>query len=485
MSESNKKNDGGDKNNRSDGSSSNAQAIREVELSGKDAHKKLAELLGNTGLSSSELLGRLSGGGHEKSGANGETQKEHKFWSTQPVPQLDEADEAEADEVFASLHNGDPSHLDSTEPPPGAGGRPIETKTVADVRAEPYPLIDSFEWTDIRVTDDTELEEVYRLLNENYVEDGESMFRFDYSRAFLRWALLPPGWHTDWHVGVRVKSSRKLVAFISAIPATLRVHRATTLPAVEINFLCVHKKLRSKRLAPVLIREITRRVNLRNIWQAAYTAGALLPKPVSSSRYYHRSLNPKKLIDVGFSRLQPRMTMARTIKLYALRDATSVPGIRPLRSDDVPEAAALFNKYCEQFSLHVSMTTDEFEHWFLPREGVIYTYVVEKDDGTLTDLVSFYSLPSSIIQHPIHSVLNAAYAFCTGAMTTSITDLMGDALVLAKQNGFDVFNALDLAHNAQFFKDLKFHIGDGELNYYLYNWKCRPVAKETNALVLL
>ena len=32
---------------------------------------------------------------------------------------------------------------------------------------------------------------------------------------------------------------------------------------VEINFLCVHKKLRSKRLAPVLIREITRRVNLK------------------------------------------------------------------------------------------------------------------------------------------------------------------------------------------------------------------------------
>ena len=36
---------------------------------------------------------------------------------------------------------------------------------------------------------------------------------------------------------------------------------------VEINFLCVHKKLRAKRLAPVLIREITRRVNLTGIFQ--------------------------------------------------------------------------------------------------------------------------------------------------------------------------------------------------------------------------
>jgi len=38
----------------------------------------------------------------------------------------------------------------------------------------------------------------------------------------------------------------------------------------EINFLCVLKKLRSHRLAPVLIKEITRRVHEKNIWQAVF-----------------------------------------------------------------------------------------------------------------------------------------------------------------------------------------------------------------------
>ena len=52
--------------------------------------------------------------------------------------------------------------------------------------------------------------------------------------------------------------------------------------------------------------EITRRVNLRGIWQAAYTAGVVLPKPVATAQYWHRSLNPKKLIGVGFSRLAVR-----------------------------------------------------------------------------------------------------------------------------------------------------------------------------------
>jgi hypothetical protein len=67
----------------------------------------------------------------------------------------------------------------------------------------------------------------------------------------------------------------------------------------------------SCRLNPILPQppppqEITRRVNARDIWQAAYTAGVVLPKPVAVCRYWHRSLNPKKLIDVGFSSLQVR-----------------------------------------------------------------------------------------------------------------------------------------------------------------------------------
>jgi glycylpeptide N-tetradecanoyltransferase len=57
-------------------------------------------------------------------------------------------------------------------------------------------------------------------------------------------------------------------------------------------------------LPPSLLQEITRRVNACDIWQAAYTAGVVLPKPVAVCRYWHRSLNPKKLIDVGFSSLQ-------------------------------------------------------------------------------------------------------------------------------------------------------------------------------------
>lgn len=40
------------------------------------------------------------------------------------------------------------------------------------------------------------------------------------------------------------------------------------------------------------------------------------------------------------------------------------------------------------------------------------------------------------------------------------------------QKGFDVFNALDLMENKVILEKLKFGKGDGNLQYYLYNWKC-------------
>jgi hypothetical protein len=35
-------------------------------------------------------------------------------------------------------------------------------------------------------------------------------------------ALQPPGYYKEWHVGVRVASNKKLVAFIAGVPTTLQ-----------------------------------------------------------------------------------------------------------------------------------------------------------------------------------------------------------------------------------------------------------------------
>ena len=252
---------------------------------------------------------------------------------------------------------------------------------------------------------------------------------------------------------------------------------------VEINFLCVHKKLRSKRVAPVLIREITRRVNLQGIFQAVYTAGVVLPKPIATCRYWHRSLNPKKLIEVKFSHLSRNMTMQRTLKLYKLPENTKVPGFRKLVEADIPQAHKILTDYLEKFDLAPIFSIKEFRHWFLPQNGIINSFVVE-NNGKITDMVSYYTLPSSIMHHQTHKTLRAAYSFYNVSTATPWLELMTDALISARNLDFDVFNALDLMDNKEFLEPLKFGIGDGNLQYYLYNWRCPSMTPGKIGLVL-
>lgn len=260
---------------------------------------------------------------------------------------------------------------------------------------------------------------------------------------------------------------------------TMRVD-GETIPMVEVNFLCVHKKLRHKRLAPVLIREITRRVHLSGIWQAVYTAGVLLPRPAAEAQYWHRTLNPRKLVEVGFSRLAPRMTMARAIKLYRVAPKPVTPNLRPMTPEDVPAVTALLSGYLSAYRLAPTLTEDEVAHWLLPLPNVMHSYVVENPEtpGEITDMLSFYTLPSTVINNKnydsltvsgtmhvvfqfiqllcqpgmLHPPHQAAYMFYTVPATVPMPQLLGDALILAHATGHDVFNALDIIENGPHLK---------------------------------
>lgn len=74
---------------------------------------------------------------------------------------------------------------------------------------------------------------------------------------------------------------------------------------------------------------------------------------------------------------------------------------------------------------------DEFRHWFLPHEGIINCFIVE-NDGIITDLVSYYTLPSSVMHHQTHKTLRAAYSFYNVSTKTPWVELMTDALISAK-----------------------------------------------------
>ena len=155
---------------------------------------------------------------HRKRQEKNSGDKEHKFWNTQPVPAIQDTFEGECG--------------------------PLDPNTdIASIKSDPYNMPAGFEWCNINVHDEKEIEEMYVLLTENYVEDDDCVFRFDYSKDFLQWALSPPGYLQEWHVGVRNQKTGGLMGCITAIPARVCV-QGVDMGMVEINFLCVHKKLR-------------------------------------------------------------------------------------------------------------------------------------------------------------------------------------------------------------------------------------------------
>ncbi|KAK0611796.1 acyl-CoA N-acyltransferase [Immersiella caudata] len=405
------------------------------------------------------------------SGKNVKDMGAYKFWATQPVPQFDEKPE--------EFKEG-----------------PLRLQKVEDISTEPVPLnLEPFRWVVLDLTNEEEMAEVEKILNGHYVEDDEAMFRLKYSRSILKWSLMSPGWKKQWHIGIR--SGTTLCAFISAIPVEIRV-RDNVMHSSEVNFLCVHKKLRGKRLAPVLIKEITRVINLEGIWQAIYTGGVVLPRPVSTCRYYHRALDWLKLYEVGFSPMPAGGKIQIQQRKYKLPDNTATRGLRAMEAKDVDGVDNLLNRYLKRYDLAPVFSREEIEHWFLNTndkdgEKVVWSYVVEDDNGKITDFFSFFCLESLVIKSPKHSSIRAGYLFYYAtevglttpvekpALKKRLNELMGDALILAKRYKFDVFNALSLMDNALFLEQQKFGPGDGQLHYYLFNYKAKPIASGVDA----
>ena len=177
-------------------------------------------------------------------------------------------------------------------------------------------------------------------------------------------------------------------------------------------------------------------------------------------------------------------------------------GLREMEEKDVPEVTELYTKYMNRFGMSILMTQDDVRHHFLsgrgngpsdqdswknPREGqVVWTFVIEVDSTQvcilrhlttlsqnpethkITDFFSFYSLPSTIMNSPKYNLLNAAYLYYyatdvafkpdadkDGSLKARLKQLIADALVIADQSKFDVFNALTLMDNTDFITDLR------------------------------
>ena len=69
--------------------------------------------------------------------------------------------------------------------------------------------------------------------------------------------------------------------------------------------------------------------------------------------------------------------------------------------------------------------------------------------------------------------MQVAYLYYYAYTTNKLIEIIKYALYYAKELAevkFDVFNCLNIMENGEFAPQLKFGIGDGTLNFYMYNY---------------
>lgn len=380
---------------------------------------------------------------------------DYKFWDTQPVLKLNE---------IVSID----SQIE-------------QDKQQIDIKENPFELPVEFEWKKYDLNVMETCETVATFLDKYYVEDKNHEFRLHYSAKLIEWLYKNSN---NIAIGVNVRKNNVLAAFICGKVVKTQVNR-NKLDMIEVNLLCIHPNLRSKRLAPVLIKELSRQFNLLGYSKGLYTAGNYLPTPILTTNYYHKAINVKTLHETGFFKLDPKTPIKNVIKAHQLPEQIINKNFKQAELKHSDEMYTIFNKYMEKYNLHPLFTKEEFNHIFFENEFVV-CYVIENESGNVLDFISYYIMQSRVLKHnEKHKFINKAHLYYYTSLNNTPYLLIKDMLIVARNNGMDVFDATDIMENNNVLTELGFEHGTGVLNYYLYNWKIKPIKNLQCSLLLM
>lgn len=327
-------------------------------------------------------------------------------------------------------------------------------------------LPDNFYWDEIN--NDNKMDELILFLNEHYIDNKNDYFKLEHTKEFTKWLLEIPNFYYDWFICIRSKSNNKIMGFISSIPYKIKINENTILNSSIINLLCVHSKLRDKRMSVILIKEISRRIYYKGYRQAIYVNDLKLPCLVNESKYYHRFINIKNLLDFKFCSLKNNMTVKMMEKLYKI-DNFNNKSVRKIKYEDIENLVDKLNIYLDKYSLHPIFDKCLFEHLFY-NNSIVTSLVIENKKGELTDFISYYILPCKCKDN---KKIIQGYLFYYFNNSFKLENLINECLIFCKNDGIDVLTVLSIMNNNEFIPKLKFVEGSSCSNYYLYNYEIK------------
>lgn len=308
-------------------------------------------------------------------------------------------------------------------------------------------------------------EQVQQLLDTDYASDGNVhlVYPKDFALYYLNqtqkswWCAIV---HNETYIGFVAAAQRQVV--FNKVQKTV----------AEVNLLIVHPKYRNKSLAPLLIKEITRKITNDNVTIALYTTGKGIPQePFTEIKYHHILLDFKRAQDVGFTNAPSDKEVfirARFEHHYREEETNgliTVPYDHSLHKEGVLK---LFKTDTKRLDIYETMTTQRLKEQSHETSPLLcrvalnpigkvvayfcvmpYTAVITQKDGTKDEL-------------PIAQMYHMA-----GNVFPAIKGLLTEL----QKKGFAVLNVTDNASTKGLLQDINALPGSAKLYMYAYNYK--------------
>jgi glycylpeptide N-tetradecanoyltransferase len=365
----------------------------------------------------------------------------------------------------------------------------INKKCLKRTNNKQIELPDGLKWKTLNINSEKDLKVITSFLNK-YYNFNDNLVSLKYTTKLVKWCLdyditdfnlKSIKTTSDWNIGI--VQENKIIGFISAVPIYLSIKGNNYLTA-EINFLCVHTKLRKLGVAPLLINELIRLVRTTNpklLVAPIFTSKNLPFNKIFEARYLFRFLNIDKLRRINYCEKENHKNYEITIN--------NKINIQVMNDSHIQQAYNIFKKNIKEYDLSINFNNiTHFKKYFgnIIKNGhiygPIYSFVVLDENNDVTDWVSIYSSPYKIKgTDELLSVVNLLRLEIT---KTNVVDLMNNIFYITKHNNFDLFNIPELYNLNNKINNLKLDTCNAMLEYYTYNFNCGIINKNKVSLVL-
>lgn len=317
-------------------------------------------------------------------------------------------------------------------------------------------LPDGLQW---RETEDVPA--IVSFLGEYYAEDPDSSYRLRYSDSFFRFLFSSPDHQRC--LSLSIVDENGMAGYVLA-----KLHKVAcnslTRDVVSVNFLCLSRRYRNKRLACAMITEITRLVNLLGIYQAIFVGEKDYGFSIASVPYYHLPLDSVRLLKLDYI----------STLYYADIDAPMRGSTVEATQENVDAILRLYHKDSRKYRIHEVLSTQELEHFI--RDGNGPTQILYNSETD--EFVSYFIIDTYCIDKA--ESFSVAYLY----YWSGFPEIVKDAICHARSRGIVLFNILDMGSNSEIIQKYGFLEGTTSLRYHLFNWNEKRVGNSELSIVL-